>query len=108
MTVVSADLFFYPRTGIVTKRPGAREYVVLPLSGAVVSVTIEWIAIYGAHWWALQPAHACHSGVEHRVGSAGADAGVATADSHVTGMVVPQDGEYHMKDPVCGKNVLQE
>ncbi|MEK6786373.1 MAG: hypothetical protein AABY61_12915 [Nitrospirota bacterium] len=30
-------------------RPGARGYAVLLLSGAVISVTVEWIAIYGAH-----------------------------------------------------------
>lgn len=36
-------------------RPGARGYTVLLLSGAVISVTIEWIAIYGLHWWAYSP-----------------------------------------------------
>lgn len=36
-------------------RPGARGYTVLLLSGAVVSVAVEWIAIYGAHWWAYSP-----------------------------------------------------
>ena len=33
-------------------RPGARRYPVLLLSGAVVSVAVESIAIYGAQWWA--------------------------------------------------------
>ncbi len=33
-------------------RPGVRGYAVLLLSGAVVSVAIEWVAIYGAQWWA--------------------------------------------------------
>lgn len=36
-------------------RSGAREYTVLLLSGAVVSVAVEWITIYGAHWWAYSP-----------------------------------------------------
>ncbi|THJ15549.1 MAG: hypothetical protein CAF42_015035 [Nitrospira sp. CG24B] len=36
-------------------RPGARGYTVLLLSGAVISVAVEWIAIYGAHWWAYSP-----------------------------------------------------
>lgn len=36
-------------------RPGARGYAVLLLSGAVISVTVEWITIYGAHWWAYSP-----------------------------------------------------
>lgn len=36
-------------------RPGIRGYAVTLLSGAFISVTIEWIAIYGAHWWAYSP-----------------------------------------------------
>ena len=36
-------------------RPGARGYAVLLLSGAVISVTVEWITIYGAQWWAYSP-----------------------------------------------------
>ncbi len=36
-------------------RPGARGYTVLLLSGAVISVAVEWIAIYGAQWWAYSP-----------------------------------------------------
>jgi hypothetical protein len=36
-------------------RPGIRWYAVLLLSGAVVSVAGEWIAIYGAQWWAYSP-----------------------------------------------------
>ncbi len=36
-------------------RPGARGYAVLLLSGVVVSVAGEWIAIDGAQWWAYSP-----------------------------------------------------
>jgi hypothetical protein len=36
-------------------RPGIRGYAVTVLSGAVVSVTVEWIAIHGAHWWTYSP-----------------------------------------------------
>lgn len=36
-------------------QPGARGYTVLLLSGAVVSITFEWIAVYGAQWWAYNP-----------------------------------------------------
>jgi hypothetical protein len=36
-------------------RPGARGYTVLLLSGAVISIAVEWIAIYGAHWWTYSP-----------------------------------------------------
>jgi len=36
-------------------RPRARGYTVLLLSGAVISVAVEWIAIYGAQWWAYSP-----------------------------------------------------
>jgi hypothetical protein len=33
-------------------QPGVRGYAVLLLSGAVISVAVEWITIYGAQWWA--------------------------------------------------------
>ena len=33
-------------------RPGVRGYAVLLLSGAGISVAVEWITIYGAQWWA--------------------------------------------------------
>jgi hypothetical protein len=36
-------------------RPGVRGYAILLLSGAVVSIAVEWIGIYGAHWWAYSP-----------------------------------------------------
>jgi hypothetical protein len=36
-------------------RPGVRGYAALLLSGAVVSIAVEWIAIYGAQWWAYSP-----------------------------------------------------
>ena len=36
-------------------RPAARGYAVMLLPGALVSVTIEWIAIYGAQWYAYSP-----------------------------------------------------
>jgi hypothetical protein len=36
-------------------RPGIRGYAATLLSGAFISVTVEWIAIYGAHWWAYSP-----------------------------------------------------
>jgi len=36
-------------------RPGASGYTVLLLSGAIVSVAVEWIAIYGTQWWAYGP-----------------------------------------------------
>ena len=36
-------------------QPGARGYAVMLLSGAVISIVVEWIAIDGAHWWAYSP-----------------------------------------------------
>jgi hypothetical protein len=36
-------------------RPGVRGYAALLLSGAVISIAVEWIAIYGAQWWAYSP-----------------------------------------------------
>ncbi|MDH4300960.1 MAG: hypothetical protein OEY77_12120 [Nitrospira sp.] len=36
-------------------RPGASGCAVILLSGAVVSIVVEWIAIYGAQWWAYSP-----------------------------------------------------
>jgi hypothetical protein len=35
--------------------PGVRGYTVLLLAGAVMSVAVEWIAIYGAQWWTYSP-----------------------------------------------------
>jgi hypothetical protein len=35
--------------------PGIRGYAVMLLSGTFISVTVEWIAIYGAHWWVYSP-----------------------------------------------------
>lgn len=36
-------------------QPGVRGYAVLLLSGAVVSVAVEWMTIYGTRWWAYSP-----------------------------------------------------
>ncbi len=36
-------------------RPSARGYVVLLLSGAVVSAVIEWSTIHVGQWWAYSP-----------------------------------------------------
>lgn len=36
-------------------RPGARGYAVLLLSGAVISIASEWLAIDGVRWWAYSP-----------------------------------------------------
>ncbi len=36
-------------------RPGAIGYTVLLLSGAVISVVVEWSTIYAAHWWDYSP-----------------------------------------------------